>query len=68
MKFIEKRKFGQDKDIKIPIFAINNREVELLSALLTRARQILPRVLVPDFARIRSMQKTLADYLNKEKC
>ena len=65
MRFIEKRKFGQDGDVEVPVFVINKAELKILKALITKARYYLPNLIVPDMARLNNIKKTIDDYLRE---
>lgn len=66
MKYLGTKPWGQDKDIKIPIFAINRDELKILKSLLQKAQDHTPRVLetIPVLGKIRNMKNAVVDYLS----
>ena len=67
MRFIEKRKFGQDRDIEVPVFVINHAELKVLLAVLKKAKIYIPTALTGDMGRVNNMVNEIADYLRVQR-
>jgi hypothetical protein len=66
MKYIGTKPWGQDKDIQVPIFAINPHEVRLLRAILIKTKQYMPRTLetIKPLGQVRNMLREIDLYLD----
>lgn len=66
MKFLREETAVNPKEIDFPVFVMNYREVEIMLAVLSKADQYIPDIIMPDKSRIRKMKRELKKYIKQK--